>query len=115
MRYTTEERVEIALRRGTALARKRERSARRRLSCLSGILFAMLLAVIWTLPEGRSASAPGSVYGAFMLSAQAGGYLLTALIAFLLGVAVTLLCVRRKRPAPPARKGDSNDDSEVTP
>ena len=39
----------------------------------------------------------GSVYGAFLLSQEAGGYVMTAVIAFALGVAVTLLCLRLQK------------------
>ena len=115
MKYSTEERVKIALRRGEALARSRDRRIGRGLSASAGVLFAILVLVICMLPGGASASSPGSVYGAFLLSAEAGGYILSAVIAFLLGVAVTLACMARKKSRSDTRKFDSEDDSEETP
>ncbi|MCR4655796.1 MAG: hypothetical protein K5770_06160 [Lachnospiraceae bacterium] len=45
-----------------------------------------------------------SVYGAFLLSPQAGGYVLAAVIAFVIGVVFTLLCQRyRKKSSPGIR------------
>ncbi len=47
-----------------------------------------------------SAATPeGSVYGSYLLSEEAGGYVLTGVLAFLLGIAFTLLCLslRNKR------------------
>ena len=93
VKYTTDEFVSLALRRG---AEKRNRRVCRRLSGTAGVLLAALVLVIGALPGGASASLPGTVYGAFLLSAQAGGVVLAAVLAFLLGVAVTLLCVKRK-------------------
>ena len=56
----------------------------------------LLVLVIGLFPGSGTAYA-GSVYGAFLLSRKAGGYVLAAVIAFALGVCVTLLCARKKK------------------
>ena len=43
-----------------------------------------------------AAWAPDSVYGAFLLSPAAGGYVLAGVIAFAAGIAVTVLCIARR-------------------
>ena len=63
--------------------------------------------VIGLFPGSGTASA-GSVYGAFLLSREADGYVLAAVIAFALGVCVTLLCARKK-------KNKTQSDKEETP
>ena len=54
----------------------------------------LLLVLVIGLFPGSGTAPAGSVYGAFLLSAEAGGCVLAAVIAFALGVAVTLLCLR---------------------
>ena len=38
-----------------------------------------------------------SVYGSLLLGAEKGGYVLVALVAFVLGVMVALLCIKCRR------------------
>ena len=95
MKYTTDEALSEILRRGEAIALRRSHRACHILSGAACALFAALLVVIGFQP-GRAATAlSGTVYGAFLLSAEAGGYILAAVIGFALGAAVTLLFVRR--------------------
>ena len=93
MKYTTDEALtEIEKRARKRAAEKNARNAGI-LSCLSGVLFVSLVTVIALLP-GHTGEAPaGSVYGSFLVSMEAGGYVLAAVIAFILGVAITLLCL----------------------
>ncbi|MBQ0134292.1 MAG: hypothetical protein KBS46_04090 [Clostridiales bacterium] len=49
------------------------------------------------MPEKLAVTSAGSVYGSFLLSREAGGYVLIALIAFVLGVTVTLLCLHYRK------------------
>ena len=96
MKYTTEEALAEILRRSEQVLIRRNRRAVRRLSGASGALLAVLVVVIGLFPGSGTASA-GSVYGAFLLSREAGGYVLAAVIAFALGVTVTLLSLKQKR------------------
>lgn len=97
LRYSTEQAVAEALRRGERIIIRRDRRACRMLSGMAGVLLVMLAAVIGFLPGGGTGAARDSVYGSFLLSPEAGGYVLAAVIAFALGVVITLLCLRRRR------------------
>lgn len=97
MKYTTEEAVAEIMRRSDQIIIRRDRRACRRLSGAAGALLTALVLVIALLPETAAPAYNGSVYGSFLLSAEAGGYVLAAVIAFALGVAVTLLCLKRKK------------------
>ncbi len=107
MKYTTEEALAEILQRSERVSIRRDRRACRRLSGAAGALMLLLVLVIGLFPGSGTAPA-GSVYGAFLLSAEAGGCVLAAVIAFALGVCVTLLCARKK-------KNNTQSDKEETP
>ena len=93
MKYTTEEALTEIMRRSEQVSIRRNHRACRRLSVSAGALMCLLVLVIGLFPSDGTV-ADGSVYGAFLLSAEAGGYVLAAVIAFALGVVITLLCLR---------------------
>ena len=97
MKYTTEEALAEIMQRRDQIILRRDRRACRMLSGTAGALFAVLVLVIALLPGKATVSSSGSVYGSFLLSQEAGGYVLAAVIAFALGVCVTLLCLRYRR------------------
>jgi Na+/melibiose symporter-like transporter len=97
LKYTAEEAFSEILRRKEQIMIRRDRRACQILSGATGILSALLLIVIAALPGKPEVIRDGSVYGAFLLSQEAGGYVMTAVIAFALGVAVTLLCLRLQK------------------
>lgn len=92
MRYTPDDALREIQYRSRKILRKREQRRCRILSVLSVALSGALIMIISVLPENSAVSSAGSVYGSFLLSREAGGYVLTALIAFILGITVTLLC-----------------------
>ena len=96
MKYTTEEALEEIMRRREEIVIRRERREFRILSGAAGALFALLILVTAAVHEKPEFVSAGSVYGAFLLGQEAGGYVLTAVIAFVLGVTVTLLCIKFK-------------------
>ena len=112
MKYQTDEALREILRRGGQIAVRRERRARHALAGTAGALFMALVLAIGFGSHRASSSRLQSVYGSFLLSPEAGGYVLAAVIAFALGVTVTLLCIRRKMSTThkfderPPRKGD---------
>ena len=65
----------------------------------AGICIAMMIAVICFLPELWQASgqAPIRQYGSLILVLPAAGYVLVALLSFVLGIIVTLLCQHWKK------------------
>ena len=98
MKYTTEEALAEIMRRSEQITiLRKNRRACQRFSAAAGALFAVLILVIAGMQEKPGITPAGSVYGAFLLSQQAGGYVLASVIAFTLGVAVTLLCLKMKK------------------
>ena len=92
MKYTPNEALSQILRRSERIALRRKRRSCQRLTGICSALLAVLVLGITVMPEKLAVTSAGSVYGSFLLSREAGGYVLIALIAFVLGVAVTLLC-----------------------
>ena len=98
MKYTSEEALAEIMRRSEQITILREnRRACKRFSAAAGAQFAVLVLVIAGMQGKPGITSAGSVYGAFLLSQQAGGYVLASVIAFTLGVAVTLLCLKLKK------------------
>lgn len=98
MKYAPDEALSQILRRSERIALRRKRRSCQRLGGICSALLAVLALSITVMPGRTAVTSAGSVYGSFLLSREAGGYVLIALIAFVLGVAVTLLCQRyRKR------------------
>ena len=73
MKYTTEEALAEIMRRSEQIMIRRDRRACRRLSGAAGALLAALVLVIAVMPGGGAAAPTESVYGAFLLSREAGG------------------------------------------
>ena len=97
MKYTTEEALAEIMRRSGQIIMQRERRACRVLSGITAALFAVLVLMIAGMQGKPGITPAGSVYGAFLLSQEAGGYVLASVIAFTLGVAVTLLSPKMKK------------------
>ena len=94
---TTDEMVQEILRRSGKLKQKRNRGAVRSLAAAAVILcFLMIGTVMWKV-SGVPVGEKTSLYGAFLLSAEAGGYILTAVAAFTAGAAVTMLLNRIRK------------------
>ncbi len=91
---TTEELILAVHARAATLRRKRIASA----GAASGALMVALAALIGRLGGLTHRPAAEGYAGASMLSEDAGGYVLAAVLAFMLGVVVTVACVQgRKR------------------
>lgn len=95
MKYTTENALKEINRRAGVILKKRERRITNALATAAGVTLVALLAVIGNF---SGAGIPGfrSEYGAFILSAETGGYLLTVVLGFVLGVLVTIVVKRLK-------------------
>ena len=100
MNYTTSESLEQVLSRREQLKKKRDR---RRLGWYSLSVCAILLVLTLTVASMplTAQDAPGAEsMGSFMLEAKTGGIVAAVVLAFLLGVIITLLCIRQKRNKP---------------
>lgn len=66
---------------------------------VSGVCTAMMIMVVCFLPRINEVAvqAPIRQYGSMILSVPSVGYVLIALLSFILGVAVTLLCQHWKQ------------------
>ena len=95
----TDEQLQGIMRRAEIV--KEKRSIRKRLhasaiaSCISAVL---LIAICCFLPQLTimSENAGMQQYGSLLLAAQYTGYVVVGVIAFALGVCVTLLCIHWK-------------------
>ncbi len=101
------------LRRGKVLKRKREQRTTRILAGSSaGLLAALVLCIHRISGDTGPGEGTRTVYGAFLLPKESGIYVIAALVAFTLGVTVTLLCVHyrkqkeeKKNDQPPTAEG----------
>ena len=107
MKYTSEEGFEEILRRGKQIKEKKERQTSHVLTAVTGCLAVALIGVL-SVFAGAGAAGTQTAYGSFLLPMEAGGYMLTAVIAFALGVLVTLT-IRRYR----KKNGADNDADQA--
>lgn len=93
--YDTNERVAQVKERAMRIRRKKGKRAIRGLSTLCLALCCCLVGVLGEVSGGfRSAAEVQGMTGATLLSESAGGYVLVAVISFLVAVVFTLLCVK---------------------
>ena len=95
---TTDERLAAAKRRAEEIKRQ-ERSRRSRIAAVSGAAacLAAILGLALAMPSVTARFSGADYYGgmtASLFSGESLGYLLVGLLAFALGVCVTVLCVR---------------------
>ena len=96
MKYTAKESLQEVLDRSERVKQEREC---RRLGffslgvCALLLTLTLALASVPDLPQSDS----GSAMGSFLLKAQTGGIVAAVVLAFTLGVLVTLLLIRRKK------------------
>ena len=105
LKYSLEQSLQELSARSRRLRRKRKRESLGTLSAASLVLFAALVVSVRTVAGRLGPGAESSVLGAFVLPNAAGGYILAGVIAFVLGVIITLLCIRYRR---------RNDDTPET-
>lgn len=95
---TTDERLAAAKRRAEEIKRQ-ERSLHSRIAAVSGAAacLAVILGLALAIPSVTARFSGADYYGgmtASLFSGESLGYLLVGLLAFALGVCVTVLCVR---------------------
>lgn len=109
MKYTEQEQLHEIMQRGERLRQRKERRMTRSLAASASALFVLPAACIGAFGEAGYAGTT-TVYGSFLLSAEAGGYVLAAVIAFALGVVVTVLLHRYKGRDKPDSSGEKHDE-----
>ncbi|MCR5092457.1 MAG: hypothetical protein K6B72_00575 [Lachnospiraceae bacterium] len=101
MKYTDEEILKEALQRSKDVLRRRRERTGRVLAGTCAVLLAALIAVIGLMPAHLTGTySESSLYGSLMLGRETGGYVLVAVIAFLLGVIMTVLCMKLRDQTP---------------
>lgn len=88
---------------------KRKRRERRIRSSLTGTSLCLLAGIVWLLKgvQTPGVSTVAGSYSAVLLRDGAGAYILVGIAAFVLGVVVTMLCIRYR-----VRKGNPMTISE---
>ena len=89
VKYRDDEAFEEIKRRGKRMKQKHEQRVRYVLSA-STVSLALVLLVTLSVFTGAGKAGSETLYGSFLMPAEAGSYVLTALIAFAFGVAITL-------------------------
>ena len=105
---TTAERLAEAKRRARELERERQRRRARGIFCAGTAACFVIVSLALVMPgitEGFSDTALGVGMAASVFSGRSLGYLVVGLLAFALGVCVTVLCVRLR-----GHEGDSADE-----
>ena len=114
---TEEEKVASLHERMTALRQTRERRKTRTIGALGAVLALCLVLLVFDGGIGRENSTVGS-YSGSMLFENAGGYVLTAVISFMAGMAATLLCLRQRhrgsRSAQPQASTEDKQEKDPT-
>lgn len=89
----TEMRIAMVKHRVEALRKKYKKRLTARLTMLCVVITGFLARIASTLADWGHIYVPG-LYGATMLSEDAGGYVMVAIIAFSVAVVITVLCIR---------------------
>jgi len=61
------------------------------------VLAFLLVTAVWQTVGMSATSVKSAAYGSYLLSEEAGGYVLTGVIMFVLGIVVAMLCHRHRR------------------
>ncbi|MBR6146907.1 MAG: hypothetical protein IKQ44_00965 [Lachnospiraceae bacterium] len=94
MRYTDDEVVREILRRSKKISYER-RKKRDAILIAATVMFAICASgIILLIPVGNKIYDTRTLYGSFLLNPSTGGYILVALIAFVIGIAVAIICKR---------------------
>ena len=88
---SSEERINLVHMRAREIKKTRDKRIKVSSGCLCVMLLSSLVTVIGTFTTRYSASDNPALYtGASLLDSSAGGYVLTAVVAFMVGVVITV-------------------------
>ena len=108
MKYDLDTGLREILRRSEVIKQKRKRKQLYLMTCSASVLMLTLILTIAGLSEAVVAETNRTVYGFFLLSSEAGGYVLVAVIAFTVGVILTLLTQKYRKGG---KKGIENENA----
>ncbi len=91
MKYSKEQAVTEIKKRSRGIKRDRERKLTKGLMALACFVAIALAGEVGLMTGPTTEGDMASVYGSFLLSPESGIYVLVAVVAFLVGMAITLL------------------------
>lgn len=97
MIMTDEEYLKEITIRSQKIIRNKNRHSVRMFSVLSSVLLILLISVIVQNPSTGGYAAHSTEMGAFLLGPETGGYVLVAVLAFVAGISLTILCLTFKK------------------
>ena len=92
MKYTPDEAFEEVKRRGRKLALNHEKKMAKLMWAVSSALAIVLVGIMGLYVRTTGGLVTEKAYGSFLLPVESGGYVLIAVIAFMAGVIITVIC-----------------------
>jgi hypothetical protein len=108
LKYDIDRSLGEILKRGENLSRKKHRRSACIFGTLSGITAAIIAVVFYGAADFSGTDLVSSTYGAFLLSREAGAYVLIAVIFFVLGICISLGVMRLNKKRRPAFAANEN-------
>lgn len=96
MKYTVDAAVAEVAARSSGLRKRRKKSTVQALSVSCLVLTVLLARMMTALSLTMSAQVPVGAYGSLLFGETIGGYVLVAVVAFAVAVAVTLSLIRHR-------------------
>ena len=96
MKYKTDDALNEIKLRGQRIKEKHDRRVNHILTVTGAVIAIALICLLGVFTQ-TSTGTTETVYGSFLLPVEAGGYILTAILAFTLGVIVTVLVRNYKK------------------
>lgn len=97
MKHDIDEMLREVTERSEEIIKKREQTKIRIMSCMTIMLTMALVTVISVITGDSGAHSSQSVYGSSLIAEEAGGYVIVAVISFVIGVLVTYITQKYRR------------------
>ena len=107
MKYDIETSLGEIMKRGKALAIKRNKRAAALMGVMSGFIFCLMSAVFYNVSDFSGSGMISSNYGSFLLSRESGIYVFISVVFFVLGVVVSLGVIRFMEKKNKAKGGET--------
>lgn len=104
--YSTETRIAMVEQRANLIRRKSEKKLTAMLCVICLIITVSIAEVVGASGRGAHGYVPG-LYGSTLLSEDAGGYVLTGVLSFIVAVVITVLSIRHRE-----KKKEVSEDYE---
>ena len=112
MKYSIEESLRQIETRSRKIRYRKQRRNVGLLATMTALVLMVSIAVGYSLVGMKEPGSLESVYGSFILSEEAGGYVIVGVLCFVAAVILTLVCVRWKERSDRKGCGNNNNDEE---